>query len=166
MQVAQAQARRIPLNTERANDNGLRWFDRACASLNTPVERPVPAEASPPVEAFLGAYTVFYTAMFMKPAERSAVTKLGGVRKTRANPNSSLSAYYGARRVLDDFGSYLPPMKAVLQCLKGLRVMMIETSGTTASPKRKRSRGPKSISTASWPESAHLPCPSGAPPST
>ena len=30
---------------------------------------------------------------------------------------------------VDDFGAYLPPMKAVLQCLKGLRVMMIEDFG-------------------------------------
>ena len=65
----------------------------------------------------------------MKPAERSAVTQLGKVRKTRADPNSSLSAYYGARRVLKDFGSYVPPMTAVLQCLKGLRVKMIEDFG-------------------------------------
>ena len=65
----------------------------------------------------------------MQPATRYAVTRLGGVRKTRADPNSALSAYYGARRVLDDFGSYLPPMKSVIQCLKGLRVMMIEEFG-------------------------------------
>ena len=51
------------------------------------------------------------------------------MRKTRADPNSALSAYYGARRVLDDFGSYLPPMKSVLKCLKGLRVYMVEEYG-------------------------------------
>jgi hypothetical protein len=66
----------------------------------------------------------------MKPAERSAVTQLGHVRKTRADPNSAaVSALYGARRVLEDFGSYLPPMTSVLKCLKGLRVMMIEDFG-------------------------------------
>jgi hypothetical protein len=81
------------------------------------------------VEAFLGAYALYYAAMEMQPAERSAVTRLGGVRKTRADPNSALSAYYGARRVLGDFGSYLPPMRSVLLCLKGLRVRMIEEFG-------------------------------------
>ena len=97
--------------------------------LGTPVERPSVADADPAVEAFLGAYAVYFAAMEMQPAERSAVTRLGGVRKTRADPNSALSAYYGARRVLEDFGSYLPPMRSVLQCLKGLRVMMIEDFG-------------------------------------
>ena len=97
--------------------------------LGTPVERPSAADADPAVEAFLGAYAVYFAAMEMQPAERSAVTRLGGVRKTRADPNSALSAYYGARRVLEDFGSYLPPMRSVLQCLKGLRVMMIEDFG-------------------------------------
>ena len=129
LQVAQARAKRIPVNTDRANDNGIRWFGRACYVLGTPVERPAAADADPAVEAFLAAYALYYTAMEMQPAERSAVTQLGGVRKTKADPNSALSAYYGARRVLEDFGSYLPPMKSVLQCLKGLRVMMIEEYG-------------------------------------
>ena len=129
LQVAQARAKRIPRNTDRANDNGIRWFGRACDMLGTPIERPSAADADPVVEAFLAAYAVYFTAMEMQPAERSAVTQLGGVRKTRADPSSALSAYYGARRVLDDFGSYLPPMKSVLQCLKGLRVMMIEDFG-------------------------------------
>ena len=127
--VAQARAKRIPLNTDRANDNGIRWFARACDMLGTPVERPSTADADPDVESFLAAYALYFTAMEMQPAERSAVTRLGGVRKSRADPNSALSAYYGARRVLEDFGSYLPPMRSVLQCLKGLRVMMIEDYG-------------------------------------
>ena len=97
--------------------------------FGTPVERPAMADADPAVEAFLGAYALYYAAMEMQPAERSAVTRLGGVRKTRADPNSALSAYYGARRVLGDFGSYLPSMRSVLLCLKGLRVMMIEEFG-------------------------------------
>lgn len=129
MQVAAVRARAIPSNTDRSNDNGLRWFTRTCDLLGTLVERPHPAEADPEVEAFLAAYCVYYTAMEMKPAERSAVTRLGGVRKTCADPGSALSAYYGARRVLRDFGSFLPPMATVLQCLKGLRLQMIEDFG-------------------------------------
>jgi len=129
MAVARTQAKRIPINTDRANDNGLRWFTRACDALDTPVERPAPANADPTVEAFLAAFAVYFAARHMQPAERSAVTQLGGVRKTRADPNSSLSAYYGARRVLGDYGSYLPPMASVLNCLKGLRVQMIEDFG-------------------------------------
>ena len=129
MQVAAARAKSIPVNTDRGNDNGIRWFTRTCDLLGTPVERPRPADADPEVEAFLAAYCVYYTAMEMKPAERSAVTQLGKVRKTRADPSSSLSAYYGARRVLRDYGSFLPPMATVLQCLKGLRLQMIEDFG-------------------------------------
>ena len=129
LQVAQARAKRIPVNTDRANDNGIRWFGRACDMLGTPVERHTAADADPAVESFLAAYAVYFAAMEMQPAERSAITRLGGVRKTRADPNSALSAYYGARRVLEDYGSYLPPMKSVLQCLKGLRVMMVEDFG-------------------------------------
>ena len=129
MQVAQAKAKRIPLNTDKANDNGISWFARACEMLGTPVERPSPSDACHETEAFLGSYAVYYAAMEMKPAERSAVTQLGKVRKTRADPSSALSAYYGARRVLGDFGSYLPPMTSVLQCLKGLRVQMVEEFG-------------------------------------
>ena len=129
MHVHLAQAKRIPVNTDRANDNGIKWFGRACDVLNTPVERPTEADADPAVESFLAAFAVYYAAMEMKPAERSAITQLGKVRKTRADPNSSLSAYYGARRVLIDFGSYVPPMTSVLQCLKGLRVKMIEDFG-------------------------------------
>jgi len=129
MLVAQAKAKRIPLNTDRSNDNGIAWFGRACDALGTPVERPAPADADEAVESFLAAYAVYFTAMEMKPAERSAVTKLGQVRKTRADPNSALGAYYGARRVLGDFGSYLPPMRAVLDCLKGLRAQMIVDFG-------------------------------------
>jgi hypothetical protein len=127
--IAQTQAKRIPVNTERGNNNGIRWFADACKALNTPVERPDAAHADPEVEAFLQAYVIFRTAQYMKPAERSAVTQLGNVRKTRADPNSAVSALYGARRVLEDFGSYLPPMTSVLKCLKGLRVMMIEDFG-------------------------------------
>ena len=129
MQVAAARAQAIPANTDRGNDNGLRWFTRTCDLLGTPVERPRAADADPEVEAFLAAYCVYYTAMEMKPAERSAVTQLGKVRKTRADPSSSLSAYYGARRVLGDFGCFLPPMASVLQCLKGLRLQMIADFG-------------------------------------
>ena len=129
MQVAAARAKAIPINTDRANDNGLRWFTRTCDLLGTPVERPRAADADPEVEAFLAAYSVYYAAMEMKPAERSAITRLGKIRKTRADPSSALSAYYGARRVLGDFGCYLPAMTAVLQCLKGLRLQMIEDFG-------------------------------------
>ena len=39
---------------------------------------------------------------------------------------------YGARRVLDDAGAYLPPMKGVVKVLKGLRRRMIEDFGDDA----------------------------------
>ena len=68
LQVAQARAKRIPVNTDRANDNGIRWFGRACDMLGTPVERPTAAEADPAVESFLAAYAVYFAAMEMQPA--------------------------------------------------------------------------------------------------
>ena len=130
-ELARTKAQAIPSNTERANDNGIRWFSRACASLGTPIDRPSPAEADPENEIFLHAYVVYYAALNMRPAERTATTR-AGIVKDRANPNSAAGALYGARRVLEDAGAYLPPMKEVVKVLKGLRRRMVEDFGDDA----------------------------------
>ena len=74
---------------------------------------------------------VYYAALHMQPAERTVVTR-AGVVKDRTNPNSAAGALYGACRVLDDAGAYLPPMKEVVKVLKGLRRRMIEDFGDDA----------------------------------
>ena len=43
-----------------------------------------------------------------------------GAQRTRVKPSSSFSAYLADRRALEDYGSYIPPLKSVLKVLKGL----------------------------------------------
>ena len=117
-------------NTARADETGFRWFARACEAFGgTNPVRPTPEEADPEEEAFLSSWVLLFTAMHQKPR---STTTASGVRKDRANPNSSAAMLRGAHRSLAEYGSYVPPMKAVAPVLKGMRTAMIDDFGDDA----------------------------------
>ena len=128
--VGMAKDRGRNQNTARADETGFRWFARACEAFGgTNPVRPTPEEADPEEEAFLSSWVLLFTAMHQKPR---STTTASGVRKDRANPNSSAAMLRGAHRSLAEYGSYVPPMKAVAPVLKGMRTAMIDDFGDDA----------------------------------
>ena len=84
-ELARTKAQAIPSNTERANDNGIRWFLRACAALGTPVDRPSPIEADSETVTFLHAYVVYYAALtaHTRPSPQAPPSNVHGLRRPR-----------------------------------------------------------------------------------
>ena len=130
-EIAQARAEAVPISTSSANDNGVRWLGIVSDVLNTTPLRPPAEHAFEEREVFFWAYLIFHHACHASPAERTATTQ-SGVKRTRVKPSSSLNVAYGARRALEEYGSWLPPMRGVLKILRGLNLRMIADFGDDA----------------------------------
>ena len=129
--VAAAKLAAIPVNTASADDNGVRWLGLVCEDLDTTPLRPGPEHAFEEREALLGAHFLCFHSEHAKVNVHFAVTP-SGAQRTRVKPSSSFSAYLAARRALEDYGSYVPPMKTVLKVLKGLDKQMLLEFGEDA----------------------------------
>ena len=129
--VAAAKLAAIPFNTAKADDNGVRWLGLVCEDLDTTPLRPGPEHAFEDREALLGAHFICFHSEHAKVNAHFAITP-SGAQRTRVKPSSSFSAYLAARRALEDYGSYVPPMKPVLKVLKGLDKQMLLEFGEDA----------------------------------
>ena len=129
--VAAAKLAAIPVNTSKADGNGVRWLGLVCEDLDTTPLRPGPEHAFEDREALLGAHFICFHAEHAKVNPHFAITP-SGAQRTRVKPSSSFSAYLAARRALEDYGSYVPPMKPVLKVLKGLDKQMLLEFGEDA----------------------------------
>ena len=129
--VAAAKMAAIPFNTAKADDNGVRWLGLVCEDLDTTPLRPGPEHAFEDREALLGAHFICFHSEHAKVNAHFAITP-SGAQRTRVKPSSSFSAYLAARRALEDYGSYVPPMKPVLKVLKGLDKQMLLEFGEDA----------------------------------
>jgi hypothetical protein len=129
--VAAAKLAAIPVNTANADNNGVRWLGLVCEDLDTTPLRPGPENAFEDREALLGAHFLCFHSEHAKVNVHIAVTP-SGAQRTRVKPSSSFSAYLAARRALEDYGSYVPPMKSVLKVLKGLDKQMLLEFGEDA----------------------------------
>ena len=129
--VAAAKLAAIPVNSAKADDNGVRWLGLVCEDLDTTPLRPGPEHAFEDRESLLGAHFLCFHAEHAKVNAHFAITP-SGAQRTRVKPSSSFSAYLAARRALEDYGSYVPPMKSVLKVLKGLDKQMLRDFGEDA----------------------------------
>ena len=129
--VAAAKLAAIPANSGKADDNGVRWLGLVCEDLDTTPLRPGLEHAFEEREALLGAHFMCFHSEHAKVNVHFAVTP-SGAQRTRVKPSSSFSAYLAARRALEDYGSYVPPMKSVLKVLKGLDKLMLLEFGEDA----------------------------------
>ena len=129
--VAAAKLAAIPVNSAKADDNGVRWLGLVCEDLDTTPLRPGLEHAFEDREALLGAHFLCFHAEHAKVNVHFAVT-LSGAQRTRVKPSSSFSAYLAVRRALEDYGSYVPPMKSVLKVMKGLDKQMLLGFGEDA----------------------------------
>ena len=126
--VHELKAAGVPRGTAKRDDWGFAWVARYCAASNNTVMRPRMVKPHEEMrEAYFASHAIIWIAMFMLPSARRRARGF-----TAAMPSSSLQALYGWRSVQAECGRWLPPMKLVLDVLRGLNEMYKRRWGADA----------------------------------